>query len=486
MKIQNLFLTFFFCVFTIHAFAQVDLFTLKATIPDNDLELLNKSLPPHLKIDETGKVLQSLDKSQLPLLDSLSIYFWITDTANWQLNYKENNFVYDSQGFVQECDNYLLNINTGTVDLHGHFFYNYNNIGLLTNKTEMVWNGTNWDSARVHNYQYNAAGYVTLYEVHDYDVATAHWFSTSVAEYNYDANNHLTLYQSAYYDDISAGLLNSIKLEFIYDNTGKMKCEKSYNNWNTSINNWSSITKDSIFYDTNEFVDYTIHYNLNNGTWIKSLRNLVTNNNNGNPLEIKTQILTTNQTWENYQREVYTYDSDNNVKTWRYAEFWNGNQWELGREKTYVFTSFDVKEIITSRRWENNNWRRYAKMDYDFDAYENETRMESLFYYDIADTTVRTGGRLEEYFYSLHTVNTNNIKEGLIKIYPNPTSESISLELPATVNNGMISIWDTQGRLVRQENYTQNLIDVSTLNSGNYWLQITSDNINQTIQFIKN
>ncbi|MFK7946103.1 MAG: T9SS type A sorting domain-containing protein [Saprospiraceae bacterium] len=73
-----------------------------------------------------------------------------------------------------------------------------------------------------------------------------------------------------------------------------------------------------------------------------------------------------------------------------------------------------------------------------------------------------------------------------VKIYPNPTTESLYVELSEPLNNGVMTIWDVHGRLVRQENYTQNLIDVSALSSGTYWLQLTSDDVNQTIQFIKN
>lgn len=69
-----------------------------------------------------------------------------------------------------------------------------------------------------------------------------------------------------------------------------------------------------------------------------------------------------------------------------------------------------------------------------------------------------------------------------IKIFPNPTNGTFEI---AGLNNGSVSIIDSQGRTVKQMNLGQTDYSISELTSGIYFVKITSENSSLTKQLIK-
>jgi hypothetical protein len=80
------------------------------------------------------------------------------------------------------------------------------------------------------------------------------------------------------------------------------------------------------------------------------------------------------------------------------------------------------------------------------------------------------------------TQNSNN----QVKIYPNPASEILNIEIKDVQGNGVFSIFDPIGKLIKKLNVREEIIslDISQLPSGSYFYQY-SDQINiQTGQFL--
>jgi len=73
----------------------------------------------------------------------------------------------------------------------------------------------------------------------------------------------------------------------------------------------------------------------------------------------------------------------------------------------------------------------------------------------------------------LHFVNLDEISEN-ISIYPVPATSVLNVDFTTTPNNTSISIFNTTGQvvLVKQLNATNNKIDISTLTSGVYFIEI--------------
>jgi len=84
------------------------------------------------------------------------------------------------------------------------------------------------------------------------------------------------------------------------------------------------------------------------------------------------------------------------------------------------------------------------------------------------------------------SVNTNNPnrKNAIIKLFPNPVEHILTIELPQTLIEEHILIYDLKGLSVSKANITDinNKIDVSKLNSGFY---VVRTGRNQSKIFIK-
>ncbi|MCF8272715.1 MAG: T9SS type A sorting domain-containing protein [Flavobacteriaceae bacterium] len=70
-------------------------------------------------------------------------------------------------------------------------------------------------------------------------------------------------------------------------------------------------------------------------------------------------------------------------------------------------------------------------------------------------------------------------------ILPNPAYTQLFLKLPDKINVKSISIFDLLGQLVYSGKNMDNSINISNLNSGIYFLKISSQNVSHTKQFVK-
>lgn len=79
------------------------------------------------------------------------------------------------------------------------------------------------------------------------------------------------------------------------------------------------------------------------------------------------------------------------------------------------------------------------------------------------------------------TVGLSSNKLSSTKIYPNPVSSKLNIELPSTVESANVSITDAQGRsvLVSSVNGVSS-VDVSTLREGIYFVNIDNENYSIT------
>ncbi|WP_162984901.1 T9SS type A sorting domain-containing protein [Mesonia aquimarina] len=81
-------------------------------------------------------------------------------------------------------------------------------------------------------------------------------------------------------------------------------------------------------------------------------------------------------------------------------------------------------------------------------------------------------------------LNNNSFEKNAITLYPNPAKNSITLSTKEQLKNPTINIYSLDGRLIKEINYTEN-IDISSINSGVYILEITDDKQTSTIKFVK-
>lgn len=99
--------------------------------------------------------------------------------------------------------------------------------------------------------------------------------------------------------------------------------------------------------------------------------------------------------------------------------------------------------------------------------------------------TVQYAGQVKVYEF-LSSVNIeSNAQIEKVKIYPNPTSGQFYLESTLNYEQKVITILNVQGQIVEQLTTSNNMINISHLESGVYFLQVKIGNAKTTKKIIK-
>lgn len=83
------------------------------------------------------------------------------------------------------------------------------------------------------------------------------------------------------------------------------------------------------------------------------------------------------------------------------------------------------------------------------------------------------------------TLSTQDAFVNSLILYPNPTKSVLNLNTLENRSDVIYTVFDINGKLVLNAKLTSNTIDVSSLTSGNYILQLRSDNAVKSQKFIK-
>tara|TARA_R100001369_G_C3317041_1_gene168293 strand:+ start:412 stop:1167 length:756 start_codon:yes stop_codon:yes gene_type:complete len=80
-------------------------------------------------------------------------------------------------------------------------------------------------------------------------------------------------------------------------------------------------------------------------------------------------------------------------------------------------------------------------------------------------------------------------QENNLKLYPNPTTTTLNIEIQNTISNGTLEVYDVLGKQIFNQTISSNntlQIDVANWNTGLFLIKISSDNKIITKRFIKN
>ena len=90
------------------------------------------------------------------------------------------------------------------------------------------------------------------------------------------------------------------------------------------------------------------------------------------------------------------------------------------------------------------------------------------------------------FYFTVSTGFAENEKKDEFKIYPNPVSERLFLELPVKINNYGVSIKSANGQIVYlNSSFSESYIDVSELSAGVYFISLTNGQETIVRKFIR-
>lgn len=155
----------------------------------------------------------------------------------------------------------------------------------------------------------------------------------------------------------------------------------------------------------------------------------------------------------------------------------------LGSESTILTSS-----LATNNQWYLNGTAILLKNGFQEDANQRELKIEKEGEYQVRTIIDGCEGILSDPFRIIITGLEDETTRNQIQIFPNPTSESITIKIPSQIKilRSTMLIKDIQGNLVGKSEFdgTTAMVDIHHLPKGSYILAITNSDLNATVRFV--
>jgi hypothetical protein len=203
--------------------------------------------------------------------------------------------------------------------------------------------------------------------------------------------------------------------------------------------------------------------------WVDFITLVYTYNEQNNLAEIMSRISL--DYWDNYNKIIYTYDAQSNIAEELLQE-WHYSQWENSEKYSYLYDAQNNMTDQLLEQWKAGQWVNDSKRTYSYNVQNNLT--EELVQWWQA-------GQWENAGIYINTTDNSiqeNRKESAIKIYPNPTTGELIIEITDQARNDVhsIDIFDVYGRKLSSNHLiatsSHHLINISSLPPGIYIVKI--------------
>lgn len=155
-------------------------------------------------------------------------------------------------------------------------------------------------------------------------------------------------------------------------------------------------------------------------------------------------------------------------------------QLRYGNDLTYTFPNIYLPHA-SSNETASHGWMLYKIKPKNNFAIGDIIASSSDIYFDY-NPAINTNTATTQ----IQVLSTENTTKDLFKLYPNPVKNELNINT-ITNENYTISFLDINGKLIYSTEFSGNKnIDVSTFESGFYFVNIKNENINQNYKLIKN
>lgn len=421
----------------------------------------HKGTPEVFPIQQTASVLKQR-------LDSTISQDWDPGANRWTGTYKDV-YLYNNNGRQTEYIVYTRNTTASRWDPESRNVYTFNAAGNIATSTAYERDNGVWVEEYKEEFTYNAAGSPTtiLY----YDREGNAWVLSSKFEYTYDSRGNLNMYSLSMWDgaDNQWTLYTRIRTESTYNTAGYVTSQTT-SNWIIATNQWMNLSKNDYDYNATgqEIVSIYSEWNMATNQWLPKLRTESTYNAAGYvATETAYERNTANTAWVNDTKDTYTYDANGNVTLNIYAE-WNPgtSQWVNWERIEYAFDlTYSRTDLLLPH---------FSTLPYLLELPGNKPLTTTTS--DWVNNAWRQSERTTYYFSQVDVTSVDTPTPETIRIYPNPVSDYLSLNLPGTYRLIRFELYDMQGRtLISKDVSPGERISVAPLANGIYLYTITTD-----------
>jgi hypothetical protein len=350
----------------------------------------------------------------------------------------------------------------------------------------------------------------------EWDDATGTWENDMKTLFTYDTNDFLT--EKIYQNWDNSQWIPSLKIVYTYDSQGLLTERIKYHNTNgtyhrTSVN-WEPYRKYVYVYDSNNRRSQeTVYYwDDTNQVWSELYQNIYTYQNNLLVSVIEYDWDSTNATFQESTKIEYVYDTDNYLIEETYYNWNNTNQQWVYNDQT-VYTRDAQQNIVEEiyKLWQNNAWVNVDKYVRNYNnnfAYDDLLLPKYYFDFEITDilrlwfvhqitdeTDYRWDNSTNDWQPSKHSdiyfsaKNINGISSTKLivaKIFPNPFTQSVHIQLPENLLQSKFTLYDLTGKQIMTAKISQNgMINLPKLEQNIYLYKISSKDFEQTGKLIR-
>lgn len=370
--------------------------------------------------------------------------------------------------------------------------FEYNPSGNLVRITEQEKNPFtgSWETYSKQEFTSNSAGLITEMIEFDWITVSSSWIPVDREIWEYDASSNLIRLTS--YERDGMGWMAYDKDEYAYDANGNEIEYKDYD-WDADSSDWMLWYQVNSAYNTKNQITEEIVRQKFFGQSIMQLWSKTTFTYLNDLLDEKEEqnYSEDDMDWVNSRRERYTYTGNNN--TGRTGYYWNPVDGMWTETERAVFTYDDKDNLIGSveseydtdlMEWVNtykeqitfNNDYSIEELVVPYQYFEWKYMITSIsgFYWDNNTWTPSYDVRL---FYSAFSDLSSTNKEGIsnVKLYPNPASDMLYVEIDDQTSGTMINLIDLNGRNVYSAEIRMGMpINLSELVPGIYLYELVS------------
>jgi len=333
----------------------------------------------------------------------------------------------------------------------------YNNKDIVTQLITQEWKNEKWVNKEKTLTLFNQNDKKDSVIVYNWTQISNNWEYNSVKIFEYNLQGYETLSKESYWDKPQNKWIITYIKNNVYNNNNKI-IEKTTKRWNSKTLKLKSGNKHLYSYDGEGHKSQTLDQNLDliNESWVNT-----TKIKNIYDTKIKTSLKQKwdkqNKNWVNFSNSSYLYYSDNKLKELK-KDIWDvsSKSWDFSTKSNYSYnTNRNLKQSVINK-WNKtlNNWKIFNKTDY--------------------------------FWSKFITTTLNQISAPQIKVFPNPTSKTLNIEMNQISHILKIIIISESGKLLYSKNKIIGNLDLSFLNSGIYFLQINTKNGNVTKRIVLN
>ncbi len=317
------------------------------------------------------------------------------------------------------------------------------------------------------------------------------WESTFIVDISYGSNQQPASLITLQWDSDSDEWQKYFKAEVAYNSDGNIQQSTIYM-WDSSSDGWLNVGDMELTYDSvgNLIMDITSIFGMKSKTEYSY-------DTNGNfIMEIMSDWDTDNSKWVGNEKAEYPYDAQGN-QTIDILYIWDESSAEWIKdemtERRYDANGNMSQESHSVWEQSGNSWVNSTREEYicdknydlsdlilppDNEVYVNQIHMVTkVFYYswDSSSSNWDLGGDANAYYSEHDMTIAAELNGAVIRIYPNPATDFVTIDLQQISNPVQFELIDIQGhKIMSREIVNTEIISLKGLSEGLYFYNLLS------------